>query len=59
MPPNDNGDTHAHVRYFKMLETAYNAASNGYYERSADIARVAIEHYAEANIEDHADETDT
>jgi len=59
MPANNNGDTHAHVRFFKLLEVAYNAAQNGYYERAFDTIEVAALHYQEADIEDHADETDT
>jgi len=59
MPANDNGDTHAHVRFFKLLEVAYNAAQNGYYERAFDAAEVAVLHYQETNVGDRADEADT
>jgi len=51
----DNGDRHAHVRYFKMLEVAYNLAKNGYYKRSASMAEEATTHYSETSIMDHAD----
>jgi len=56
MTNGENGDTHAHVRYFKLLEVAYNLAHNGYYERSADVAEQATTHYGETDIENHADE---
>jgi len=54
--PENNGDAHAHIRYFKLLEVAYNLAKNGYYERSAEIASHAMAHYDETDIEDNADQ---
>lgn len=45
---NKDGDTHAHVRYFKLLEVAYNCAQNGHYDRSRHVAEQAIQHYDEA-----------
>jgi len=55
MTNGENGDTLAHVRYFKMLEVAYNPAKNGYYKRSASMAEQATTHYSETSIMDHAD----
>jgi len=41
-------DEHANVRFYKMLEVAYNCAKNGYYERASRIATEAAEHYDES-----------
>jgi hypothetical protein len=41
-------DDHSTVRFFKLLEVAYNLAKNGYYERADRIASEATEHYEEA-----------
>lgn len=44
-------DRHAHVRFFKMLEVAYNCAKNDHYERAAALATQAAEHYDETDID--------
>lgn len=54
-----DADRHAHVRFFKLLEVAYNCARNGHYDRAAGVAEQAVAHYDEV---DHpiepAEETD-
>lgn len=42
-------DTHGEVRFFKLLEVAYNCARNGYYGRAAVLAEQACAHYEEVN----------
>jgi hypothetical protein len=38
-------DEHAHVRYFKTLEVAYNSARNGRYGHAAMMAKIAAAMY--------------
>jgi hypothetical protein len=45
-------DTHGQIRYFKLLETAYNMAKNGYYARSVEAARLAVKHGGEVEFDD-------
>lgn len=49
--PDPESDTHGHVRFFKMLEVAYNCARNGHYERARNMAREASAHYEEVNLD--------
>lgn len=57
MSGNDNGipdpesDTHAHVRFFKLLEVAYNCARNGHYESAAQVAKCAYSYYQNVDVE--------
>jgi HEPN domain-containing protein len=44
-------DDHAHIRYFKLLEVAYNCARNGHYDRAAAVSQQAVEHYKEIDID--------
>jgi len=44
-------DTHAHVRFFKLLEVSYNCAKNGEYESAAEIAQTAADYYDTTDVE--------
>lgn len=49
--PDPDADTHAHIRFFKLLEVAYNSAQNGHYEEAAQVARTASDYYDGVDVE--------
>jgi len=45
-------DEHAHVRYFKLIEVAYNCARYEHYATANLVLRAAQRHYEEAEVAD-------
>jgi hypothetical protein len=53
---NGTEDGHAHVRFYKLLEVAYNCANNGYYERAGQVAAEAAKHHDEVSTDSSVSE---
>lgn len=49
--PDPSEDTHAHTRFFKLLEVAYNSARNGHYEAAASVSQEAADYYERVDVE--------
>lgn len=44
-------DSHAHVRFFKLMEVAYNCANHDHYDFAARVAALAVDYYDSVDIE--------